>query len=69
MANLISAVATVINGFVGWLSTVTNSLIQNPLIQIMFAVSVVLFIIGFLIHNVLLFISFKYYKWYSGRRK
>lgn len=44
LADLISAVGTVITGFVGWISTVTTSLIANPLIQLLFGMLVAMLV-------------------------
>lgn len=44
LADLITAVGTVISGFVGWIQTVTTSLIANPIIQLMFGMLVAMLV-------------------------
>ena len=41
MADLLSAVTTVITSFTSWLSSLTTALIGNPVIQLLFAMIVV----------------------------
>ena len=49
LADLLSAVTTVISSFVSWISTVTTSLIANPLVQLLFAMLVAMLITRFVI--------------------
>ena len=44
MADLLSSVTTVITSFLSWFSSVTTSMIANPLIQLMFGMLVALVI-------------------------
>lgn len=44
MADLLSAVTTVITSFVSWISTMTTSLIANPFVQLLFGMLVALLI-------------------------
>lgn len=44
LADLITNVGTIITAFVGWLSTVTTSLISNPFIALMFGMGIALLI-------------------------
>lgn len=44
MADLLSAVTTVITSFVSWVSTMTTSLIANPIVQLLFGMGVALII-------------------------
>ena len=44
MADLLSAVTTVITSFTSWLSTLTTSLIANPIVQLIFGMGVALVI-------------------------
>lgn len=52
MADLLSAVTTVITSFTSWLTSLTTALIGNPAVQIMFALamiySVIALVIGFI---------------------
>ena len=49
MADLLSAVTTVITSFTSWLTSLTTALIGNPAVQIMFALSVILLVSRFVI--------------------
>ena len=49
MADLLSAVTTVITSFTSWLSSLTTALIGNPAVQIMFALGVILLVSRFVI--------------------
>lgn len=45
MADLLSAVTTVLTTFVTWISTITTALISNPIVQLAFAICIIVFII------------------------
>jgi len=49
MADLLSAVTTVITSFTSWLTSLTTALIGNPAVQIMFALGVILLVSRFVI--------------------
>lgn len=49
MADLLSAVTTVITSFTSWLTSLTTALIGNPAVQIMFALGVILLVCRFVI--------------------
>ena len=44
MSDLISSVTTIITAFLGWFSTVSTSLIANPMIALMFGLGIALLI-------------------------
>lgn len=44
MADLLSAVTTVITSFTSWLTSLTTSLISNPVVQLLFGMGVALVI-------------------------
>lgn len=49
MADLLSAVTTVITSFTSWLSSLTTALIGNPAVQIMFALVIIFALCRFII--------------------
>ena len=49
MADLLSAVSTVITSFTSWLASLTTALIGNPIIQLLFAMIVVFSIVRLVI--------------------
>lgn len=49
MADLLSAVSTVITSFTSWLSSLTTALIGNPAVQIMFAIAIIFTVSNFVI--------------------
>lgn len=49
MADLLSAVTTVITSFTSWLTSLTTALIGNPIIQLLFAMIVVFSIVRLVI--------------------
>lgn len=49
MADLLSAVTTVLTTFVTWITTVTTALIGNPIIQLLFAILIIVFLIRMVI--------------------
>lgn len=44
MADLLSAVSTVISNFATWVTSLTTSLIANPLVQLLFGMGIALLI-------------------------
>lgn len=44
MADLLSAVTTVITNFASWVTSLTTSLIANPLVQLLFGMGIALVI-------------------------
>ena len=49
MADLLSAVTTVITSFTSWLTSLTTALIGNPIVQLLFAMIVVFSIVRLVI--------------------
>ena len=49
MADLLSAVTTVITSFTSWLSSLTTALIGNPVVQLLFAMIVVFTLVRLII--------------------
>lgn len=49
MADLLTAVTTVITSFVSWLSSLTTALIGNPAVQIMFALGIIFAISNYVV--------------------
>lgn len=49
MADLLSAVTTVITSFTSWLTSLTTALIGNPAVQIMFAIAMIFTVCRFVI--------------------
>lgn len=49
MADLLSAVSTVITSFTSWLTSLTTALIGNPAVQIMFAISMIFLVVRLII--------------------
>lgn len=49
MADLLSAVTTVITSFTSWLTSLTTALIGNPAVQIMFAIAIIFTVCRFII--------------------
>ena len=49
MSNLLDSVSLVITYFIEWLSSLTTSLISNPVLQIVFSVSIIFTIIRFIL--------------------
>lgn len=49
MADLLSAVTTVITSFTSWLTSLTTALIGNPVVQLLFAMIVIFALTRFII--------------------
>lgn len=49
MADLLSAVTTVITNFASWVTSLTTSLIANPLIQLLFGMGIALLVTRFIV--------------------
>ena len=72
MSSLIDSVGVVLSYFINWLSSLTSALISNPVVQLLFALTIIFTIIAF-VKNLLHFcrvMKAEYdYKQYLKNRK